>query len=73
MVSTLDVGPTDDLKLFSPDGRPLPNLAVIMMAMSSFELGMLRPSADLVDRAVERASLKAEAAKAAAGAGGGER
>ena len=66
MVAELSLGPNDDLKLFAPDGRPLANLAPVMLAMASFELGMLRPSADFVDGAMERATSRAEAAKAAA-------
>ena len=66
MVAELGLGPTDDLKLFATDGTPLVNLTGVMTAMSSFELGMLRPSADLIDRAVQRAVLRAEAMKAPA-------
>ncbi len=66
MVAELSLGPNDDLKLFTPDGRPLANLAPVMLAMAAFELGVLRPSADLVDGAMERAISRAEAAKAAA-------
>jgi hypothetical protein len=54
MVAGLGLGPTDDLKLFTPDGKPLPNLVHVMLAMSSFELGNLRASPDLVDGAVRR-------------------
>jgi hypothetical protein len=54
MVAELDVGATDDLKLFAEDGMPLPNLASVMLAMSSFELGALRASPDLVEGAVQR-------------------
>ncbi|WP_262029552.1 hypothetical protein [Microvirga sp. Mcv34] len=63
MVEGLGLGPSDDLKLFSPEGRPLPNLAHVMLAMSSFELGTLRASPDLVEEAIERATarLKEEA------------
>ncbi|WP_445502831.1 hypothetical protein [Microvirga sp. G4-2] len=61
MVEGLGLGPNDDLKLFSAEGRPLPNLARVMLAMSSFELGALRASPDLVEAAIERASAKIEA------------
>lgn len=59
MVEGLGIGPTDDLLLFAEDGTPLPNLAHVMLAMSAFELGMLRASPELVERAVERAAAKA--------------
>ncbi|WP_052955016.1 hypothetical protein [Microvirga vignae] len=61
MVEGLGLGPDDDLKLFSAEGKPLPNLARVMLAMSSFELGALRASPDLVEAAIERASAKIEA------------
>lgn len=58
MVEGLGLGPADDLKLFEADGTPLPNLTHIMLAMSGFELGMLRADPDLVERAIERAAAK---------------
>ncbi|WP_134499082.1 hypothetical protein [Microvirga pakistanensis] len=61
MVEGLGVGPTDDLKLFTAEGRPLPNLARVMLAMSAFELGAVRASPDLVQAAIERATEKVEA------------
>ena len=54
----LGLGPNDDLRLFDHDGRPLPNLTRVMLAMSSVELGMLRASASLVQGAVARAALR---------------
>lgn len=54
MVAGLGLGPTDDLKLFTAEGKPLPNLVHVMLAMSSFELGNLRATSDLVDGAVRR-------------------
>ena len=45
--------------LFEDDGRPLPNLARVMLAMSSVELGTLRASSGLVAGAVLRAALRA--------------
>lgn len=54
MVEDLGLGPTDDLKLFAPDGTPSSNLASVMLAMSAVELGMLRASPDLVEEAVRR-------------------
>ncbi|MET0527031.1 MAG: hypothetical protein ABW003_01575, partial [Microvirga sp.] len=58
LVQGLGIGPSDDLKLFAQDGMPLPNLARVMLAMASFELGTLRASPDLVERAVQRLSAK---------------
>jgi hypothetical protein len=56
MVQSLGLKPGDDLNLFEPDGRPLPNLARVLLAMSSFELGYLRASAELVQGAIARAT-----------------
>ena len=56
MVLGLGLQPGDDLNLFQPDGRPLPNLARVLLAMSSFELGYLRASVELVDAAIARAT-----------------
>ncbi|KQP07208.1 hypothetical protein ASF28_14500 [Methylobacterium sp. Leaf99] len=44
----------DDLNLFGPDGRPLPALRAVMLAMSSVELGALRAGPALVDAAIGR-------------------
>jgi hypothetical protein len=66
MVAGLGLGPTDDLKLFSADGKPLPNLAPVMLAMSAFELGTLRASPDLVEAAVQRAHERVQASAASA-------
>jgi hypothetical protein len=65
MVADLGLGPTDDLQLFEPDGTPLPNLTAVMLAMSSFELGVLRASEDLVDGAIGRLKARAAVEKAA--------
>ncbi len=54
MVEGLGIGPTDDLRLFEADGTPLPNLTHIMLAMSGFELGMLRADPQLVESAIQR-------------------
>jgi len=62
IVLGLGLGPRDDLRLFGDDGRPLPNLARVMLAMSSVELGALRASAHLVEGAVARVALRAPAA-----------
>jgi hypothetical protein len=56
IVLGLDLQPGDDLKLFDDDGRPQPNLARVLLAMSSFELGYLRASVALVEDAIERAT-----------------
>ena len=61
MVGGLGIGPTDDLKLFTENGAPLPNLSPVMLAMSAFELGALRASPDLVERAIQRAAERVEA------------
>jgi hypothetical protein len=61
IVADLGLGPNDDLKLFAADGMPLPNLAPVMLAMSSVELGMLRASPDLVAGAVSRLAGDAKA------------
>jgi hypothetical protein len=58
MVEGLGLSPTDDLKLFADDGTPQPNLTHVMLAMSSFELGALRASSDLVEEAIERAAAR---------------
>ncbi|WP_019903029.1 hypothetical protein [Methylobacterium sp. 77] len=49
----------DDLALFGTDGRPLPNLAPVLLAMSGVELGTLRAGPALVEAAVARLSLPA--------------
>ncbi|WP_157961343.1 hypothetical protein [Microvirga flavescens] len=59
MVDGLGIGPNDDLKLFSAEGLPQPNLKSVMLAMSAFELGMLRAHPDLVEGAVQRAAARA--------------
>jgi len=66
MVEGLGIGPNDDLKLFTEDGKPLPNLAPVMLAMSAFELGTLKASPDLVRAAIERAAGKVAASAKAA-------
>jgi hypothetical protein len=55
-VRGIDVGPGEDLKLFEMDGRPLPNLARVLLAMSSFELGYLHASSALIEAAIARAT-----------------
>jgi hypothetical protein len=54
MVEGLGIGPTDDLRLFEPDGTPSANLTQVMLAMSKFELGLLRASPDLIEAAIRR-------------------
>jgi hypothetical protein len=54
MVEGLGLGPTDDLRLFEPDGSPLANLTQVMLAMSKFELGLLRASPGLIEAAIRR-------------------
>lgn len=62
MIEGLGLKPTDDLKLFAEDGTPQPNLTHVMLAMSAFELGVLRAGPDLVETAVQR--LREKVAKA---------
>jgi hypothetical protein len=54
MAGALGLQPNDDLKLFDAEGRALPNLSSVLLAMSAFELGYLRASADLVEAAIAR-------------------
>ena len=61
MVEGLGIGPTDDLKLFEPDGTPAANLTPVMLAMSKVELGLFSASPELVERAIGRALAKIEA------------
>ena len=56
IVRDLVIGPGDDLRLFSPDGTPLPSLATVMIAMSAFELGSLSATSHLVESAIARAA-----------------
>lgn len=65
---SVGLGIEDDLKLFSADGSPTPNLAPVMLAMSNVELGTLRAGPALVEAAIARLSERpvAEAATPAA-------
>jgi hypothetical protein len=65
MVEGLGLGPNDDLKLFTAEGAPLPNLMPVMLAMSAFELGMLRADPELVGGAIERATARVSALRGA--------
>ncbi|MGO4705774.1 hypothetical protein AB4072_08360 [Microvirga sp. 2MCAF38] len=65
MVEGLGLGPNDDLKLFTAEGVPLPNLMPVMLAMSGFELGMLRADPELVGGAIERATARVSALRGA--------
>jgi len=56
IAGSVGLGPNDDLKLFDADGRPGPNLAPVMLAMSKVELGTMRASAELVRAAIGRLS-----------------
>ncbi len=55
-----------DLKLFGADGLPTPNLARVMMNMSSVEIGPLRTRQALVDAAVSALTDRLQAAQLAA-------
>ncbi len=70
IVEGLGVGPTDDLKLFTEDGAPLPNLNPVMLAMSAVELGVLRASPELVDEAIRRLAERTAAGPASVVIGG---
>lgn len=56
MAEAAGLGPADDLRLFDPEGRPLPNLGRVLVAMSSVELGLVRAATSLVDAALLRAA-----------------
>jgi len=70
IVAGLGIGPTEDLKLFEPDGTPAANLTPVLLAMSAFELGTLRASGDLVAGAVARQAARAKALAPQAGSPG---
>lgn len=53
--ASLGLKASDDLKLFSSDGRPLPALSAVLAAMSAFELGTLRADPTVIAGAVLRA------------------
>jgi hypothetical protein len=67
IVDGLDLGPSDDLELFEPNGMPRPNLSRVLLSMSAVELGHLRAGIDLIAEAVERATVKAAEAAALEG------
>lgn len=54
IAAALKLKARDDLKLFDPEGRPLPNLTLTMLAMSGFELGLLKAGNQLVAGAIDR-------------------
>ncbi|GEP02639.1 hypothetical protein [Methylobacterium oxalidis] len=54
IAASVGLKPADDLNLFDGTGRPLPNLAPVMLAMSGVELGTLRAGPDLVAAAIAR-------------------
>jgi len=64
IVRHLDLGPSDDLKLFAADGAPLPNLRHVMLAMSAVELGLLRASMELIEAAIGRAAPRPQTSAA---------
>ena len=67
IIDGLDLGPSDDLELFEPNGTPRPNLFRVLISMSAVELGHLRAGIDLIAEAVERATVKAAEAAALEG------
>ncbi|GBU18516.1 MULTISPECIES: hypothetical protein [Methylobacterium] len=54
IAGSVGLRPGDDLKLFAPDGTPLPNLLPVLVAMSGVELGALRATHGLVAAAIAR-------------------
>lgn len=54
IAQSVGLKPGDDLKLFTPEGAPLPNLAPVLLAMSAVELGTMRAAPDLVEAAIAR-------------------
>ncbi len=56
--------PNEDLKLFSPDGAPGPNLPRLMRNMARVEIGPLGARADLIAAAVEIAARRLQTAGA---------
>ncbi|KQP58095.1 hypothetical protein [Methylobacterium sp. Leaf108] len=67
IAASVGVKPDDDLRLFDGDGRPTPNLAPVMLAMSAVELGTLKAGPDLVAAAIARLSQRLADATPAAG------
>lgn len=55
MAEAAGVGAGADLKLFDREGRPLPSLGRVLLAMSAVELGLLHATTGLVESAVARA------------------
>lgn len=51
-------GPNDDLKLFTEDGAPTPNLAKIMRNMASVEIGPLAVHGWLIDAGIAEVSKR---------------
>jgi hypothetical protein len=60
--------PSDDLKLFDPDGTPLPALQRVMENMSGVEIGPYKASSELVRAGIEQATAAMRAAREAANA-----
>ena len=54
IAQSVGLKPGDDLKLFTPEGAPLPNLAPVLLAMSAVELGTMRAAPGLVEAAITR-------------------
>ena len=48
--------PTDDLRLFEPDGTPTTNLSRVMLNMAAVEIGPRRVTPDLVEAAIAAAA-----------------
>ena len=62
--------PDDDLALFTSEGEPTPNLALVMLNMSAVEIGPMRADKALIEAGIARAMEALRQARASAeGAG----
>jgi hypothetical protein len=66
-IEGIAASPTEDLKLFSLDGTPGPNLPRLMQNMAKVEIGPLGPRAELIAAAVDLERRRNLAAAAFAG------
>lgn len=68
IAASVGLKPDDDLRLFETDGTPTERLALVMLAMSSVELGSLHATPALVAGAVARLALRTQPASVSAAA-----
>jgi hypothetical protein len=61
----LAAGPDEDLFLFSPEGAPGPNLALLMRNMAGVEIGPLSVRKEIIEQAVAREAERTAALQAA--------